>query len=330
MNAAPRRFTPRLPASTALNGPAGIENLSWHTQILCEDPSAFRGTIHVVMYDRLSIGRIQHGPARQVRSSEMVAALDVGTTFVCVNRFPLTVTQNGTDIAVHPGEVFMLSGRFPYEISGSDGVDTIAITMASRDDWEAGAIDHLRVLPKSRLTSPTTYYVQALCRQLPRPGTLEGESAQAVIETMMLGLASTLRHDEDTTAARWAQYRSDALAYIGRNFRDVAVNAPTVASAVALSLRQLQRIFAYGGLTVNGAIRETRLLHATSLLSDSRWATSSLADIAAASGFDGTAALRRAFKTVYGMSPGEFRVDPPRTPDTALTRYADERHRPLR
>jgi AraC-like DNA-binding protein len=99
--------------------------------------------------------------------------------------------------------------------------------------------------------------------------------------------------------------RERVLDHLRHAFRDPYLDAESVAHACHLSRRQLFRLFAGEPLSLAGELRRIRVGEARRLIGARP--ASPLAGLAAACGFASETQLRRAFRSVTGMTPREYR-----------------------
>ncbi|MFJ1967448.1 AraC family transcriptional regulator [Streptomyces sp. NPDC087903] len=99
-------------------------------------------------------------------------------------------------------------------------------------------------------------------------------------------------------------------AFIRQNLHDPELSPPVIAAAHHISVSYLHRIFQQqsGGETVAATIRRQRLEGAGRDLADSSLRTTPIYAVAARWGFVHAAAFTRAFRTAYGLSPREYRL----------------------
>lgn len=110
-----------------------------------------------------------------------------------------------------------------------------------------------------------------------------------------------------------AMLRDRALAVIAEKYADLILEPIGVARELGVSLRHLQSIFAEAGTAVASEIRRERARVARSILQDSRFDDLSVTEVARQSGFGSTASFRRSLKSLYRLSPHEFRAGRPDT-----------------
>ncbi|NQX29482.1 AraC family transcriptional regulator [Microbacteriaceae bacterium VKM Ac-2854] len=102
--------------------------------------------------------------------------------------------------------------------------------------------------------------------------------------------------------------RAAALDVIEQRYIDPELTPSSVATALNVSVRHLQRAFQAGEETVSAAIRDRRTRAAVDILTDKHAAALSLPDVAARSGFGTVGEMRRAVSTVTGLSPRALRT----------------------
>ncbi|MFG1682754.1 helix-turn-helix domain-containing protein [Nonomuraea sp. NPDC049269] len=95
--------------------------------------------------------------------------------------------------------------------------------------------------------------------------------------------------------------------FIHQRLGDSTLSPETIASAHHVSVRSLHRLFRAHGMTVSGSIRSRRLDRCRRDLTDPLLRGQSISTIAARWAFPSNATFGRAFKAVYGMSPGDYR-----------------------
>lgn len=88
---------------------------------------------------------------------------------------------------------------------------------------------------------------------------------------------------------------------------DKAITPRRLAREFSISLRQLHLCFASAGTTYGTELMKARLNHARAMLSDGRFSSANLTDIAVRCGFADASHLRRRFKERYSQSPADYR-----------------------
>jgi AraC-like DNA-binding protein len=99
-----------------------------------------------------------------------------------------------------------------------------------------------------------------------------------------------------------------AEAFIARHLADPQLNAAAVARHMAMSVRNLNRVFEQHGCSVTQWIWRERLARAHALLADPSRAAMPIGEIALGCGFSTQAHFARAFRHSYGCTPSEHRA----------------------
>ncbi len=138
---------------------------------------------------------------------------------------------------------------------------------------------------------------------------LTPEEGLAAIEAYLDILSGCIGHREAgaTPMGRSSDLCSRIEQFIEAHLADPALNPASVASAVGISVRHLQRLFAAKGSTVAEWARERRLERCWTDLSDPRFCGKSITEISFFWGFSDSAHFSRSFKARFGVSPRTFR-----------------------
>ncbi|WP_188197703.1 helix-turn-helix domain-containing protein [Nonomuraea sp. SYSU D8015] len=126
-------------------------------------------------------------------------------------------------------------------------------------------------------------------------------------------LSALLAHQSETGNAVPLESRRRTLllqihAHIERSLNDPQLSSGTIAAAHHISVRSLHRLFAEQGTTVSEWIRTRRLEHCRQELIARHSRHRPIHVIAARWGYTDPAAFARAFRTAYGLSPREYRM----------------------
>ncbi|NGO75973.1 helix-turn-helix domain-containing protein [Streptomyces sp. YC504] len=96
--------------------------------------------------------------------------------------------------------------------------------------------------------------------------------------------------------------------YIRHHLTHPELTPASIAAAHQISVRSLQRLFRAEGTTTTELVRLLRLGRAAQALTDPRQITVPVHAVGARWGFPRAADFSRAFRSVYGMPPGEYRL----------------------
>jgi AraC-like DNA-binding protein len=138
------------------------------------------------------------------------------------------------------------------------------------------------------------------------PSSTVEEYAVAQLLTEMGAAVLLDRNGLPSSDAR-ERVRRAASAFITHQSSDPDLAPIDVARHVRVSLRTLQAVFADNGTSPAAEIRRQRARSAHSLLTDTRYITLGIDQIAVRAGFRSTMSLRRALKERYGAAPRSLR-----------------------
>lgn len=137
-----------------------------------------------------------------------------------------------------------------------------------------------------------------------------GPAFDAAIAPTALNAALSVVLDIDGVVDRpdlLSELRAQAIRIIDEQFTNAALYPEVIARQLGVSLRQLQRAFSAGGISVARRLRNRRLEHAVQMLSSNGMRALSVKEIAQRSGFATAYALRTATEAQYGVAPTELR-----------------------
>jgi AraC-like DNA-binding protein len=131
--------------------------------------------------------------------------------------------------------------------------------------------------------------------------------ADAVLDMLASSFAEQLSTGEPVEAGGKGLYLR-VRAHIEQRLADPNLNVSTVAAANHISVRYVQKLFENEGETVTGWIRDRRISHCRRDLADPQFTQWPIRSIAARWGLVNAAHFSRLFKSVYGLSPTEYRA----------------------
>lgn len=123
----------------------------------------------------------------------------------------------------------------------------------------------------------------------------------------LLGSATVPLTTEDDCQLFSPQY-ADACAFMRAHLTDPELDPAAIAAHLKMSPRNLARLFARQGTTIERTIWTERLAAARRDLLDPRLLERSITDIAFSWAFNDAAHFSRSFSKTYGLAPREFRA----------------------
>jgi AraC-like DNA-binding protein len=267
----------------------------------------------------------------------LMSVVDVHTSWSVVRRTPAraaaspmdhlllyTVAQGGSwfrnerdeQFLTRAGSIVVGSQASPYTAAAAAGRDWRFQVVRIAADRLPASSQRIRrrgfsVLrdgaPMSQLLSQ---YLASVAARLPELAPHDVDAAVQALDVLLaacFGQDRALEHDDGRAigAARLVAARN----FIERCVGDPGLGPERVAAHLAVSPRQLHRLFACEGTSVSLEIRRLRVARAQALLL--REPTRAITDIAYACGFDSLATFYRCFRAETGTTATEWRAQPP-------------------
>ncbi|MDN6228874.1 MAG: transcriptional regulator FeaR, partial [Enterobacterales bacterium] len=162
----------------------------------------------------------------------------------------------------------------------------------------------LRCAQRLAAGAPMVRLSQQLVQESMRNSTLDQQESEAVLDAVATLLRPALIARDDD--APQDKVFSRTLTFIDKHIQSESLRPEWIASEVGVSVRSLYRMFARKGLVVAQYIKNRRLdLCANALRSAP--VRQKLSDIGYSWGFADHSHFSTAFKTRFGITPGEYR-----------------------
>ena len=126
---------------------------------------------------------------------------------------------------------------------------------------------------------------------------------EEIIDSTCYSISAVIASTADVSSETYQIY-TRVLAYIQENYPNSMMNVSSVADSFGISIAYLSRIFKkYHGINISEYITGYRLEKAKSLLSEGRM----VGDVVEECGFGSLRTFLRVFKTVEGITPGQYK-----------------------
>ncbi len=245
--------------------------------------------------------RVQRTRARIAHSPEAYYIL------IQLSRGEARFSQCGRESRLQPGECVLVDGKQPYEIDCLPTTRTIAVRF--QQEWLKGWLPAAEDFA-ARPFRPTAGWSTALslvlanldtaaCDQLALPPAVLAEQIAALLALT----AGNAGQSSSGTAKLFARLKQT----IRDRCMERDLSPGSVAEIHNISKRYLHHLFAKAGTTFGNELIKARLQSACRLLSDQRFRTLSLREIAARCGFAGASHFARRFQAAFGLGPSEYR-----------------------
>jgi AraC-like DNA-binding protein len=275
----------------------------------------FEATIRTWAFGPIQVSRVESAPFTVHRPPRLIRQADPELYQLSLNlRGQAGLRQERQDIGVGLHEFVFFDTSIPFDgwATADRGlVDGVAVALPRALLPLAGRGKRLSAI---RLRdSPVAALLRTFLLGLTRSTEVLAPADRARLSTILLDLlAATVAYEmgeeqavpEETGAHAM---RLQVYAFIEEHLGDPALSPARIAAAHHISVRYLHRLFQDEGRTVSAWIRERRLRRCQRDLSDPQLAQVPVHVLAVRWGFPDPAHFSRAFRTAYGMPPGEYR-----------------------
>ncbi|MFB2599475.1 helix-turn-helix domain-containing protein [Herbiconiux sp. P17] len=226
--------------------------------------------------------------------------------------FPLetsVVVRNDSrdERVVRPDESIYLVGHRRYAVFSTHGglALAVAIPVAAVEEYagESGRVDVIR---GSAVLSPVKKFLVGVMENHDDLDRLPAYFIEKLVWEMMASLMLESR-GAASLARPTLGILDRAMAHIAAYRTDQTLTPITLAHALNISMRQLQRVFSGMGSTPSREIRRQRADLAVSMLTNDAFRVLSITQVAHHSGFADASDLRRAFEAFGYRTPSEVR-----------------------
>jgi AraC-like DNA-binding protein len=219
-------------------------------------------------------------------------------------------TQFGVDQVVGPDDLMLndLTGPYSFAWTGTGGSCAFQIPY----EQLALPVDVVREAAGRLRSSPLHGLVHDhLSRLAKSAGTLAADAAAAALGTATTELVRALlvsaARDHGAAAPVLAEtLMTRVRAYVQRHLTDAALTPERIAATQNVSVRQLYKVCAASGLSLEQWIIDQRLEAARADLASSTGRRRSIAATARAAGFQDPSHFSRRFRGAYGMTPRDW------------------------
>ncbi|MGY1636302.1 helix-turn-helix domain-containing protein [Geodermatophilus sp. SYSU D00742] len=283
--------------------PCSIEHLG--------PPAQVRTRMHLWRYGRADLFSTDSSGFRLVRTPRHVRQEDPPVVALAVQwggvgRF----TQFGADQAVGTGELMLNDLRAPYAFSWSGTGGSRAFQVPS--DQLGLSPDVVRAAAPRLRASPLHDLVRDhLVRMAGDADRLAGDPAAGILgtattELVRALLVSAAAPDRLVAGVRAETMATRVLAYARQHLTDPELTPGRIAAAHNVSVRQLYKVCAEAGVSLEQWVIEQRLEAARAELASPAGRRRSIAAVARGCGFSDPSHFARRFRAAYGTTPREW------------------------
>jgi len=264
----------------------------------------------------VQISDVGGGAVEVLRSAQTIRRADPGYLKLGMQlRGYCLVTQDGREAPLTPGDFAIYDTHRPYQLS-FDSQFRMLVVMFPREllnlpPTDLAKLTARRVSGRKGVGGLVSPFLVKLASELRSEDvTPTFELSTAVLDLLVAAFSEQL----ECEGSVGPETRRHALilqikAFIDARLYDPELSTATIAAAHYISPRYLQKLFEADATTVTDWIRRRRLEHCKRELIDPRYAGAPISTIAARWGLLDSSHFSRLFRSAYGMSPREFRVE---------------------
>lgn len=278
------------------------------------NPRAFSGSMRSRTIEGISIVQISADEHDVRRTAALINASDD-------KYFKLSLMLEGSgrlfqderETLLEEGDTAVYDTQRPYTLSFDQKFRSLVLMFPHHAiDLPASAISRLTAIKMSRnsglgkLISP---FLVEMSRNLEQLNGASGmRLAHNAVDLVTTMFSAELEMTEQAKQSPKWQLQGKIHAYIEANLGNSELGPAVIAADHFISTRYLHLLFREGGETVAAWIRNRRMEHIRRDLLDPVLAHHSIGAIAAKWGFPDAAHFSRVFRTIFGLSPSNYRA----------------------
>lgn len=282
------------------------------------DDGGFPSSVHASTVGGMGVSRLRSAPQSVRRTAEDIVRHAGGMYFL---NMPLqgnsTAAQDGRMAELRPGDFAIVDSEVPFELNFAETFHQVSLTipreMLAPLLAEPGSATGVRVPGDSGVGAVASAAIRAVAEQGSSLDRRAATGAAAHVAGLVALAVRGLAPEPRASASRRVLLRAANDEILAR-FADPDLTPASVAGCLAISVRQLHRLFAEDGTTFGRVLLDHRLDVVRRRLEDPVFAPHTITQLAMHNGFADPSHFGRAFKSVYGCTPAQYRRDHLRSP----------------
>lgn len=266
----------------------------------------FAGQIREHQDGALKLSFVDARQARLYRTPQEVAAGEGGKYFAV---FQLDGTagmaQGDSKVLLSAGDITLIDASRPSDFTYSENSRQLSLILPSQLVEQTLRFSQVQCGHRIAATSPIAMLSHRLILDATHQQCLSGAESEATLEAIVSLLRPAISHSEACTDVHERLFRK-TLGFIDEHIRSEDLCPEWLAREVGMSTRGLYRMFARKGLVVARYIKNRRLDLCAESLRQSR-TEQKLSVLGYSWGFSDSSYFSTAFKSRFGISPGEYR-----------------------
>jgi AraC-like DNA-binding protein len=224
----------------------------------------------------------------------------------------ITISQDGNDTTVRPGEVVSFDSTRPYTLASREPMRLAAVRFPHEAMGLTSGSTHRLTAHPWPGTTGVGALVSTMFTTLAAQLTELSGAERAPLGGTIGGLITSLFAERLTPAAGDPHVARQMVmlrvqAFAREHLADRAITPATLARQHNISLRYLQLLFAEQDTSPARWLRDERLARCRDELADPRYDHLTVAAIGARWGLGGASQMSRLFRRRYGVAPSDFR-----------------------
>ncbi len=275
----------------------------------------FRAEISVGSLGNAGLALFKSNEARVVRSQSCLRFAYDDDIHLCRQiSGSMMMHQDGRDAATHPGDVYILDPRRPYEFSLASNTRTLVFKVArSEMQSRLGGIANYTAMPIS-LRRPVGALASEFLASLAKHADAIDPLTGAKLVQQALDLAALAFETAKGGVAQLSSVRTTTLlrlkSIIESKLHDHILRPTDAAQAAGISVRYANALLADENTSLERYIMLRRLKRCHEALTNPAHSSRSVSEIAYSYGFSDPSHFARRFKQQFGCTPSEIRRKP--------------------
>ncbi|WPN48963.1 transcriptional regulator FeaR [Pseudomonas sp. P8_241] len=268
--------------------------------------SEFAGRIREYQSDALRLSFVDVCQARLFRTPQEVAAGEGGKYFAVFQLEGSAGMAQGDDkVLLAPGDITLIDAARPSDFTYSENSRQLSLILPHQVVEQTLRFNQVKCGHRIAASSPIAMLSHRLILDATRQQHLTRQESEATLEAIVSLLRPAISQGEECTDAHERLFRK-TLSFIDANIRSEELCPEWLAREIGMSTRGLYRMFARKGLVVARYIKNRRLdLCAESLRGLGK--EQKLSVLGYSWGFSDSSYFSTAFKSRFGIAPGEYR-----------------------
>lgn len=278
-----------------------------------KDP--FEASVAGVRFNAFSLSRIEataHRVSRLPSGISRSGSDSLIFNFVVAGR--ALAEQDGRSVVLCPGDGAVCDAERPYKLRFDDAFKVLTVKLPREAlSHRAASVHRVTALSLSQSGQLCPIVFAYLVGLTERAAHLGSGSADKVTGNFVDLLSASLDEAISNSPLPLSEYRSMALMrvreFVEKHLADCDLEPATVAAALKLSPRYINKLFEADGTSLSRYIWRRRVERAATDLRDPAMQAVSISAVAMGLGFNDLSHFSRVFRQRFGMSPRGYRVD---------------------